>query len=67
MLIGLLSGASERAMPTLMKKFDATMEGGSAASGVAAPPKATESTGSASVPVGTVEITRVAALPVSKD
>jgi hypothetical protein len=40
MLIGLLSGASERAMPTLMKKFDATIDDGSASSGAAAAPEA---------------------------
>jgi hypothetical protein len=43
MLIGLLSGASERAMPTLMKKFEATLDDETPASSAAAPPKPTES------------------------
>lgn len=41
MLIGLLSGASERAMPTMMQKFDSTIESGAPGSdgGVAPKPK----------------------------
>jgi hypothetical protein len=56
MLIGLLSGASERAMPTLMKKFEATLDDGPPAGGAAAPPKPKESTSSASVVVKTAEV-----------
>ena len=53
MLVGLLSGASERAMPTLMKKFDSSMSDGAPGSSASPPkvkPKADPEKASAEVP-----------------